>query len=292
VHSGDEAQQRIAELESELAAQKRINELQSQLSQARVAAAPVLVSQRRVSSRGGVGLRGASVVGGIVGFLGFCAGAAAALIAVFPSSALWTSAIVCGGPGQLMTNTSHYSYKPGQSGTTVEFECLRADGAYDANWLAISALQGVMVTLVLAAVLAVVVVVRRKARQEPVTSTMTMIAGGLAIVAAAVVAFALSQSIGSSSSTQIPHGGTLAIKGNGDSKTIACNDGHLSVDGRDMTVTVTGHCSRLSVDGVISHVTVDSADAIDVDGVNNVVTYHSGSPQITKSGGQNTVAGP
>ncbi len=87
----------------------------------------------------------------------------------------------------------------------------------------------------------------------------------------------------------MPHGGNLSIRGNGDSQTIACNDGQLSIDGRDMTVTVTGHCGRISVDGVINHITVDSVDAIDVDGINNVITYHSGAPKITKSGGQNTV---
>jgi hypothetical protein len=85
------------------------------------------------------------------------------------------------------------------------------------------------------------------------------------------------------------HGGSLTVKGNGETKTIACNDGYLTVDGRDETVTVTGHCARVSVDGVIHHVTVDSADTIDVDGVNNVVTYHAGSPHVTKSGAQNNV---
>ena len=45
--------------------------------------------------------------------------------------------------------------------------------------------------------------------------------------------------------------------------------------------------SRLT--GVINHIAVDSVDAIDVDGINNVITYQSGTPKITKSGGQNTV---
>jgi hypothetical protein len=87
---------------------------------------------------------------------------------------------------------------------------------------------------------------------------------------------------------QMPRGGNLTIHGNGETKTIACNDGHLTIDGREETVTVTGHCTRLSVDGVIHHVTVDSVDAIDVDGLHNVVFYHSGSPQIS-GGSQNTV---
>jgi hypothetical protein len=36
-------------------------------------------------------------------------------------------------------------------------------------------------------------------------------------------------------------------------------------------------------------VTVELVDAIDADGVNNVATYHSGSPQITQAGAQNAV---
>jgi hypothetical protein len=63
----------------------------------------------------------------------------------------------------------------------------------------------------------------------------------------------------------------------------------LTIDGRDMTVTVTGHCGRISVDSVINHVTADSTDTIDADGVNNVVTYYSGSPRITKTGAQKSI---
>jgi hypothetical protein len=84
--------------------------------------------------------------------------------------------------------------------------------------------------------------------------------------------------------TAVPPGGELTVEGAGDTKTVACNDGHLTVDGSGLTVTVTGHCARLTVDGVNSHITVDSADAIDIDGVDNVVIFHSGSPQITKNG--------
>lgn len=59
--------------------------------------------------------------------------------------------------------------------------------------------------------------------------------------------------------------------------------------GREMTVNVTGHCKKLSIDGVINKITIDSVDTIDMDGIHNVVTYHSGSPKITKQNGQNTV---
>ncbi len=232
----------------------------------------------------------ANVFGAGAGVFGGCVGGAAALTAAVPSTALWTSAIVCGGPNQLMVNTSHYSYKPGQSGTNVDFQCLGADGAHGANFFMISALQTLVVALAVAGVLAIGFLIRRMRRNEPVRPATAVIAGALGLSALAVVAVVLWQGLGSSSAaTQMPHGGNLSIRGNGDSQTIACNDGQLSIDGRDMTVTVTGHCGRVSVDGVINHVTVDSVDAIDVDRINNVVTFHSGTPKITKSGGQNTV---
>jgi hypothetical protein len=84
-------------------------------------------------------------------------------------------------------------------------------------------------------------------------------------------------------------GGSLTIHGNAETQTIACNDGHLTVTGREETVTVTGHCSRISVDGVIHHITVDSVDAVDVNGLDNDVTYHSGTPKVANSGFRNSV---
>ena len=82
----------------------------------------------------------------------------------------------------------------------------------------------------------------------------------------------------------MPPGGELTVDDMNATKTIACNDGHLTVDSISMTVTVTGHCAKLTVSGIDNHVTVDSADAIDADGIDNVVIFHSGSPQITNDG--------
>jgi hypothetical protein len=45
----------------------------------------------------------------IAGAIGICVGGAAAVTAIFPSSALWMSAIVCRSPYQLDYSTSHYS---------------------------------------------------------------------------------------------------------------------------------------------------------------------------------------
>ncbi len=292
---GDDPDQRIAELERELAQQKRINELQTQLAGARATANEPVFSVNepafyQQTSRPSRSLTGMNLFGAIAGVIGFCAGGGSALTAMLPSTALWTSRIICGGPNQLMINTSHYSYKPNQSGTTVDFECLKADGVYDANWIAITALQSLLLTLVFAGVAAVVLVLRRRSRQEPVSQTQVVLASGLGVLAAAVVVFLASQAIaGASRPTQMPPGGNLSVDGNAQTKNIACNDGNLSVDGREMTVNVTGHCAKISVDGVINHVTVDSVDAIDVDGIHNVVTYHSGSPKVTQRNNQNTV---
>jgi hypothetical protein len=230
-------------------------------------------------------MNGAGWVGATVGLLGGCIGGAAALTAVWPSSALWTSSMVCGAPKQLMINTSHYSYKPGQSGTTVDFQCLRPGGAQAVNFLVIGALQLLVVLLVVGGLIALGSLVKRFRRNQPLTPVRIILSGALGLVSIVVlIAFVWQAIAGSSGPIQMPPGGSLTVKGNGETKTIACNGGHLTVDGRDETVTVTGHCSSLSVEGVIHHVTIDSADAIDVDGVHNVVTYHSGSPKINDSG--------
>lgn len=94
----------------------------------------------------------------------------------------------------------------------------------------------------------------------------------------------------SSSRPASRRGGNLTLDDTGKTAKIACNDGYLTVSGLSMTVTVTGHCARLTVDGLENHVTVDAVDAIDAEGADNVVVFHSGSPHITKKMGvDNTV---
>jgi|KBSSwiStaDraftv2_1062776.scaffolds.fasta_scaffold00329_29 hypothetical protein len=227
-------------------------------------------------------------IGGLVGLLGGCLGGAAALTAVFPSSALWTSRIVCGGPNQLMINTSHYSYKPGQSGTNIGFTCVGADGTHDASFLAVGGLQMLVVVLVVSGLIALGYLVKRLRRRQPLKPVTAIAAGGLGVVSLVVlVAVTWSAIAGASAPTQIPRGGSLTVRGNGETKTIACNDGHLTIDGRAENITVTGHCAKLSVDGVVHQITIDSADAIEMDGLNNHVIYHSGKPTVTNSGGAN-----
>ncbi|OBG34805.1 hypothetical protein [Mycobacterium sp. E3198] len=105
-------------------------------------------------------------IGAIVGALGLCIGAAASLTATMPASAMWTSPFVCDSGYQLAYNTTNYSYKPGQSGTSVSFECVGATGSYEPSWIAIDALQTMLATLVLAAAVGVGFLVWRGLRRQ------------------------------------------------------------------------------------------------------------------------------
>jgi hypothetical protein len=86
-----------------------------------------------------------------------------------------------------------------------------------------------------------------------------------------------------------PAGGNLSVSGIRKNQTIACKDSSVSVSGISNTVVITGHCTSLTVSGVQNSVTVDAADTIQASGVNNKVTYHSGSPSITNPGDMNVV---
>jgi hypothetical protein len=94
-------------------------------------------------------------IGAVVGALGISTGLAASLTATMPASALWTGTFICDSGYQLAYNTTNYSYKPGQSGTSVDFECVGATGSYDASWIAIDAFQTMLVAGVLGVALAV-----------------------------------------------------------------------------------------------------------------------------------------
>ena len=102
---------------------------------------------------------GADRVGGIVGLIGgaigLCVGGAAAVTALIPSSALWMSGIVCSSGYQMAYNTSHYSYRPGQSGTNVSFQCVSDADSYDVNDFAVFALQSLLAAVVLVVAAAV-----------------------------------------------------------------------------------------------------------------------------------------
>lgn len=163
----DDPETRIAELERQLAQQKRIAELKHQLAEAKAApghgkaANPGRQASRQRPQRKPAGRNYGMLIGIVVGGGGICVGGAAALIAVSPSSALWTSAIVCSSPYQLAYKTAHYSYKPGQSGRTVNFQCVSGAGSYYANNLAIAGLQTLAIALVLGGIFLVVKMFRR-----------------------------------------------------------------------------------------------------------------------------------
>ena len=69
----------------------------------------------------------------------------------FPSSTRWMSGIVCSSPSHLEYDTSRYSYRPGQSTLTVNYECVSTEGSYDLNDSVVWALQSLLVALVLGA---------------------------------------------------------------------------------------------------------------------------------------------
>jgi hypothetical protein len=86
-----------------------------------------------------------------------------------------------------------------------------------------------------------------------------------------------------------PAGASVTISGIKENRTIACNDSAINVSGISNQVVITGHCASLHVSGVQNSITVDAVDSIDVSGFNNQITYHTGSPTIENSGGQNVV---
>jgi hypothetical protein len=78
-----------------------------------------------------------------------------------------------------------------------------------------------------------------------------------------------------------PPGAQLSVSGIDKNETIACNESIVSVSGVNNIVTITGHCASLTVSGVENQVTVDSSAKISASGFDNLVTFHSGSPEIS-----------
>lgn len=84
-------------------------------------------------------------------------------------------------------------------------------------------------------------------------------------------------------------GGNLTAKPGRESVTVVCNDGDLTIDDNNGLVYVAGHCAHLTVGGSHNKVIADAADTIATDGSGNHVVYHTGTPQITVRGFDNTV---
>ncbi|WP_141120254.1 DUF3060 domain-containing protein, partial [Mycobacterium malmoense] len=81
----------------------------------------------------------------------------------------------------------------------------------------------------------------------------------------------------------------VTISGMGENRTFACNDNVVNVTGVSNTVVITGHCASLAVSGVQNDITVDAVDGIEVSGLGNKVTYHSGTPKVSNTGSANVV---
>jgi hypothetical protein len=117
-------------------------------------------------------LGGAGLIGALAGLFGICVGAAAALTAVFPATAMWASAIVCRSPYQLDYSTSHYSYRPGQSGTSVSFQCVSGDAWYGVNEFALMGLQSLLIGLVVSGIVTAAWLIRRQVRKPGQTTAL------------------------------------------------------------------------------------------------------------------------
>ena len=92
-----------------------------------------------------------------------------------------------------------------------------------------------------------------------------------------------------SSSTPITAGNTVNIAGSGRHEALICDGGSVTISGVTNTVDITGHCAKVTVSGVQNTVNIESADGIEASGMKNSVTYKSGSPQVNKSGMDNSV---
>jgi hypothetical protein len=92
--------------------------------------------------------------------------------------------------------------------------------------------------------------------------------------------------------TMTPAPGESAIvNGANETRSIVCNDNDVTVNGSANRVDVTGHCASLTVSGSGNQVSVDAADAITASGLNNVITFRTGTPHV-ESGGIGNVVKP
>ena len=91
--------------------------------------------------------------------------------------------------------------------------------------------------------------------------------------------------------TAAPPGESIGVSGMNQNKTLECNDNYVTVSGMGNIVTITGHCTTVVVSGMQNKVTLDSSDEIKASGSNNVITYHSGSPDIQNGGGNKVQQG-
>jgi hypothetical protein len=124
---------------------------------------------------------------------------------------------------------------------------------------------------------------------SPEPSTAPVSTSPLPVPSISLPALPPSVTLTAPTSSAPPAGATISVSGVGENRTIACTDNIVNVSGVSNTVVITGHCTRVAVSGVKNSITVDTADTIEASGMQNQVTYHSGSPKIKKSGQSNVV---
>jgi hypothetical protein len=244
----DDLERRVADLERQLAEQRRY------------------AGVTRGAGSGGTTWR--TLTGdrrlGALGALFISVMAAVLLTMLLPSSALWTSAIVCDSGSRLA-----YSEVFGlRQGTAMTFQCVSGDTSYGANQFAIYALQALVAVFVVPGAIAAGRWAWRRSRTRWLT--VAVVAVCLAVPLAVDLAV-VGRSQGSSGLVQVPQGGRLSVDEVYTTKSFACNDGDLRVGGFFMTVTVSGHCHKLTVDGIGDDVTFDSADVNVGGGIGNSV---------------------
>lgn len=85
--------------------------------------------------------------------------------------------------------------------------------------------------------------------------------------------------------------GTVTVNGARESRSIECGGTvtDVIVNGAANDIEISGHCVTLTVSGSGNHVSVDVADAITANGMDNAVTYGAGAPTITNVGSSNTI---
>lgn len=246
----DDLERRVSELERQLAEQKRYARA---TDGARSGGRPLrtLTGDRRL---------------GVLAVFGISLLAAMLVTMLIPSSAMWTSAIVCDSGSRLA-----YSESFGlRQGTTRTFQCVSGDTSYAASKLAIYALQVLIAALVVPGAIAAGRLAGRRSRKRWVAVAVIALCliGPLAVDLAVVGKWQ-----DSSGPIQVPQGGSLSVDEVFTTKSIACNDGDLRVGGFFMTVTVSGHCHRLTVDGSGDHVTFDTVDFNIGGGIANTVEH-------------------
>lgn len=84
-------------------------------------------------------------------------------------------------------------------------------------------------------------------------------------------------------------GEAVLVNGANEIRSIVCSGNDVTVNGAANRVDITGHCLSVTVSGSANHVTIDAADAITANGIDNVVTYRTGSPNVVSGGISNVV---